>query len=109
MAWVFHDGKCLCKHTFKPGGLMFGVSPRLARKMRLRPSDNMMPLLNQFYCLLYVIVCLIVFMLVKMLISYGRKSSRIMRAQRMLPNQKYHILGEELSSFKQFPNENAHD
>ena len=24
-------------------------------------------------------------------------------------NQKYHILGEELSSFKQLPNENAHD
>ena len=23
-------------------------------------------------------------------------------------NQKYHILGEELSSFKQLPNENAH-
>ena len=21
MARVFHDGKCLCKHTFKPGGL----------------------------------------------------------------------------------------
>ena len=24
-------------------------------------------------------------------------------------NQKYHILGEEFSSFKQLPNENAHD
>ena len=24
-------------------------------------------------------------------------------------NQKYHVLGEELSSFKQHPNENAHD
>ena len=24
-------------------------------------------------------------------------------------NEKYHILGEELSSFKQLPNENAHD
>ena len=45
----------------------------------------------------------------KMLISYGSKLSRIMRAQKDVANQKYHILGEELSSFKQLPNENAHD
>ena len=51
------------------------------RVTELGKRDNMMPLLSQFYCPLYVIVCLIVFMLVKMLISYGRKSSRIMRAQ----------------------------
>ena len=78
MAQVFHDGKCLCKHTFKPGGLMFGVSPSWAKRMSLRPRGNMMPLLNLLFYLLYVIVYLIVFMLVKMLISYGRKSSRIL-------------------------------
>ena len=88
---------------------MFGISPRLARKMRLRPSDNMMLLQNLLYCPLNVIVCLIVFMLVKMLISYGRKSSRIMRAQRMWPIKNIIFSGEELSSFKQLPNENAHD
>ena len=55
------------------------------RVTELGKRDNMMPLLSQFYCPLYVIVCLIVFLLMKMLISNGSKLSRIMRAQRMWP------------------------
>ena len=51
---------------------MFGVSPKRARKMRIRPRDNMMPLQNQFYCLLYVIVCLIVSLQMKMYLDAVR-------------------------------------
>ena len=48
----------------------------------------------------------IVFILVKMLKSYGGLLLRTMRAQRMLP-ERYHVLIDKLNSFKQLDDENA--